>query len=212
MKNTTAVILFLGCASLGYSQETSRFEVFGGYTFANHLRLPLSLFSSRNGWEGAFKYNITSRIGLVAEVDGRAGTDFRELSPSTSTTVFLSQPVSTYTFLFGPEVNVYRYRRVAINLRALAGFVHADDSHANVSVFSLVSGPDQVTGQQQFLTTRSFATNTFSMAAGGNVDVRLGRGFSWRAVQPEMQLTRPDGRSQPNFRISTGLVFGFGKR
>jgi hypothetical protein len=208
MKNITGFILFLGCSSLAYSQEASRFEIFGGYTFADHLRVPLAAFSSRNGWEAGFKYNIASRIGLVAEVDGRAGTDYRTLSPSTGTTVFLRQPVSTYTFLFGPEVNVYRYRRVAVNLRALAGFIHADASNANVSVFST----DQLTGQQQFLTTRGFENNTFSMVAGGNVDIRLGRGFSWRVVQPEMQLTRPDGRSQSNFRISTGLVFGFGKR
>lgn len=208
MKITTAVIFLLGSASLAYSQEPSRFEIFGGYSYADHLRLPLASVSSKNGWDAAVKYNITSRIGLVAEVDGRAGTDFRILRPSDSTTVFLRQPVSTYAFLFGPEVNVYRYRRVAVNLRALVGFVHADDSHGNLSVFST----DQLTGKQQFLVASGFESNTFSMVAGGNVDVRLGRGFSWRALQPEMQLTKPDGRSQPNFRISTGLVFVLGKR
>jgi hypothetical protein len=208
MKNTTAVFFLLGCAGLAYSQEPSRIEIFGGYSYADHLRLPLASVSSKNGWEAAFKYNITSRIGLVAEVDGRAGSDFRSLQPSPGTTVFVRQPVSTYSFLFGPEVNVYRYRRVAVNLRALAGFIHADDSHGNLSVFST----DQLTGKQQFLVDPSFETNTFSMVAGGNLDVRLGRGISWRAVQPEMQLTRPDGRNQANFRISTGLVFSFGKR
>ncbi len=208
MKITTAVIFLLGSGSLAYSQEPSRFEIFGGYSYADHLRLPLASVSSKNGWDAAVKYNITSRIGLVAEVDGRGGTDFLSLQPSPGTTVFVRQPVSTYTFLFGPEVNVYRYRRVAVNLRALAGFVHADDSHGNLSVFSM----DQLTGKQQFLVASGFETNTFSMVAGGNVDVRLGRGFSWRAIQPEMQLTRPNGRSQPNFRISTGLVFVFGKR
>jgi hypothetical protein len=208
MKNITGFILFLGCSSLAYSQEASRFEIFGGYSFADQLKLPLAFSSSRNGWEAAFKYSFTSRLGLVAEVDGRAGTNVNALSPFNGTNAVISRPVTTYTFLFGPEVNVYRNRRVAINLRALAGVLHADDSSASLSVFAV----DPITGQQSFTATRSFETNTFSMATGGNIDVHLGHGLSWRALQPEMQLTRVNGRSQPNFRVSTGLVFNFGKR
>jgi len=200
--------LLLGSIGLAYGQEPSRFEIFGGYSFADRLQLPLAATSSKNGWEAAFKYNLTSRLGLVAEVDARAGTDFRATQLSGGTTVVLSRPVSTYTFLFGPEVNVYRNRRVAINLRALAGFVLADDSSATVSIFSF----DQLTGLENFIATRRFVTNTFSMTAGGNLDVHLVRGLSWRALQPEMQLTRINGQNQANFRVSTGLVFNFGKR
>jgi hypothetical protein len=207
MKNITAVILFIGCTTLACGQDIPRYEIFGGYTFANQLRLPLAAESSKNGWQAGFKYNIASRIGLVAEVDGRGGEAFRLLEANSATTLFLRQPVSTYTFLFGPEVNVYRNRRVAINLRALAGVLHADQANGGVSVFST----EPLTGQQQFISSRGLENNTFSMVAGGNVDVRLGRGFSWRVVQPEVQLTRINGENRPNFRVSTGLVFGFGK-
>jgi len=205
MKNIAGVILLLSFACFACGQEVSRFEIFGGYSYADRLQLPLAASSSNNGWEAAFKYNLTSRLGLVAAVDGRAGTDFRSTQLADGTAVFLRRPVSTYSFLFGPEVNVYRYRRVSINLRALAGFVHADDSNANVSVFSTNPLPN-------FIATRTFVNNTFSMAAGGNLDIRLKGGLSLRAIQPEMQLTRINGGSQPNFRIATGLVYSFGKR
>ncbi|HEV2689131.1 MAG TPA: hypothetical protein VGV35_11265 [Bryobacteraceae bacterium] len=208
MKNSTLLISLLACACLAYAQEASRFEIFGGYAFSNRPRLPLAAISSDHGWEAAFKYNITSRIGLVAEIDGRTGSDFRVLQPSANLSVFVRQPVSTYTYLFGPEFNVYRNRRVAFNLRGLAGFIHADDSGTSTSVFST----DPITGQQQFVATRSLVTNTFAASLGGNIDVRLGRGFSWRALQPEAVITRPNGREQVNLRVATGLVFGFGKR
>jgi len=207
MNKITALIFFTGCASFACGQDTPRYEIFGDYAFANHLHSPLAAQSSRNGWAAGFQYNITSRIGLVAEVDGRRGETLGLLAANSATSVLVSQPVSTYTFLFGPQVNVYRNRRVSVNLRALAGVLHANQSNGGVTVAST----DVTSGQIQFLSSRGLDTNTFSMTAGGNIDVRLGRGFSWRAVQPEMQLTQTNGGPQGNFRMSTGLVFGFGK-
>jgi len=208
MNKFAAVILFLTGACLAFGQEVPRIEVFGGYAFSHNPGLPLADFSSDHGWETAFKYNLTSRIGLVAEIDGRKGTDFRGLQPSTGLTVFVQQPVSTFNFLFGPEVNVHRYGRVAFHLRGLLGFVHASDNDTHASLFST----DPLTGQQQFLFTRTFITNTFAAAFGGNMDIRLGRGFSWRAVQPEALVLHRNGRDQTDFRVATGLVFNFGNR
>jgi hypothetical protein len=143
-------------------------------------------------------------LGIVAAVDGRAGTDFRSIEFPDQTAVFLDRPVSTYSFLFGPEVNVFRYGRVSVNLRALAGFIHSNNSNANAAIIDNAA--------QTFLVLQGSNTNTFSMATGGSLDVRLARGFSWRAFQPEMQLTRINGRNEPNFRVATGLVYSFGKR
>ena len=207
MNKSTAVILFLASACLAYGQEVPRIEVFGGYAFSPNASLPLANTNSDHGWETAFKYNITSRIGLVAEIDGRKGTDFRVLQPSTNQSFVVAQPVSTFNFLFGPEVNVYRNRRIALNLRGLIGFVHASDNDTHASLFST----DPITGQQQFLFTRTFITNTFAASFGGNMDVRLGHGFSWRAVQPEAVVLQRNGREHTDFRVATGLVFNFGK-
>ena len=205
MKNIAGVILLLGCAGFAVGQEFSRFQIFGGYSYADRMQLPLAATSSTNGWEAAFKYNLTSRLGFVAAVDGRAGTDFRGTQLADGTSIVLVRQVSTHSFLFGPDVNVFHYRRVSINLRELFGFIHADDTNGNVSVFSNNPVPS-------FVATREFVNNTFSMATGGNVDFRLKGGLAWRILQPEMQLTRGNAQYQPNFRVATGLVYNFGRR
>jgi len=206
MNKSTAVILFFSSACLAVAQDVPRIEVFGGYAFSHNSSLPLAENTSDHGWETAFKYNVLSRLGLVAEIDGRKGTDFRVLQPSTNVSVVVEQPVSTFNFLFGPEVNVYRNRRIAFHLRGLVGFVHASDNDTHASIFSSLSDPGQ------FLFTRTFVTNTFASSFGGNMDVRLGHGFSWRAVQPEAVVLNRNGRAHTDLRVATGLVFNFGKR
>ena len=202
------MILLLGCAGFARGQEVSRFEIFGGYSYAERLQLPLASTSSLNGWEAGVQYNVTSRLGLVMAIDGRDGTDYRNTLTSDGSTVFLRRPVNTLTFLFGPQVNVFRHGRVSVNLRVLAGFVHSDDTNANVAVLNINPGANV----ENVLITQTYLNNTFSMSAGGNADFRLKGGLSWRMLQPEMQLTRVDGRSQPNFRVTTGLVYSFGRR
>ena len=57
--------------------------------------------------------------------------------------------------------------------------------------------------------------NSFAMSAGGGLDVRFGRHFSFRPVQAEYLMTRvPDGlhNQQNNFRFSTGFSLLFGSR
>lgn len=206
MKNIVALIVAFGCVSPVFSQEASRFELFGGYSFAEHPQLPLSAIPSRNGWEAAIKYNLTSRIGLVAQFDERWGTAFQIIQPSSSTTVFTAEPVKAHTYLFGPEVNVYRRGRVSMNLRGLVGVVHSSDTSTTTSLVSAFNG------QQQLLATHGVSLNHFVAALGGNLDVRLGHGFSWRALQPEVRLTSFNSDTRHNFQVATGLVFNFGGR
>ena len=62
----------------------------------------------------------------------------------------------------------------------------------------------------------SGSQNTFSVAAGGGVDVVLGRGFAWRIAQLDYYMTNFTGPAlggngrQDNFRAGTGLVYRWG--
>ena len=53
---------------------------------------------------------------------------------------------------------------------------------------------------------------SFAVAFGGGIDVPLKGRFSLRAVQADYLRTSEFNATQNNIRLSTGLVYGFGKR
>lgn len=53
--------------------------------------------------------------------------------------------------------------------------------------------------------------NGLAASFGGSVDYRINDRLSYRIVQPEFLLTRCGGSAQPGIRVSTGIVFAFGK-
>jgi hypothetical protein len=157
------------------AQENSRFEAYGGYSFGYQKRDRLSLYGANNGWIGAFKVNLNDRIGVLGEAGGQF--DFGRTAPR-----------RTQTYLFGPEFNALRTRRLAVNFRATAGFIR--DSN------------------EQFFAN---PTSAFASSFGGNLDIRLSEHLSWRVLQPEVLFTKFGNRYEPNLRASTGLVFHFGR-
>jgi hypothetical protein len=94
-------------------------------------------------------------------------------------------------YLLGPRVSLHR-RGVTPFAQVLAGGI-------------VTSGGIQYFGWQ----------NNFAMSAGGGLDVRFARHFSFRPVQAEYLMTRiPDGlhNQQNNFRFSTGVSLLLGGR
>jgi len=94
-------------------------------------------------------------------------------------------------YLFGPRVTLRR-RGVTPFAQVLAGGI-------------ATSSGIQYFGWQ----------NHFAMSAGGGLDVRFARHFSFRPVQAEYLMTRiPDGlhNQQNNFRFSTGVSLLLGGR
>lgn len=94
-------------------------------------------------------------------------------------------------YLFGPRVSLRR-RTVRPFAQVLAGGI-------------ATSSGIQYLGWQ----------NSFALSAGGGLDVRFARHFSFRPVQAEYLMTRiPDGlhNQQNNFRFSTGVSLLLGSR
>ena len=88
---------------------------------------------------------------------------------------------STHTYLFGPQVSWPT--RVSPFGHLLLGGAHNS--------------------------TAGIGNSSFSMALGGGIDTRITDKFYWRIIQGDYLLTQFGGRSQNNFRLSTGIVIRF---
>jgi hypothetical protein len=91
----------------------------------------------------------------------------------------------TQTYLFGPQISLPG--RISPFFHALAGVAM-----------------NTTNSLEPFVRTTSF-----SSAIGGGVDLRLNHFASVRLAQFDYLMTRFDGSTQNEFRISTGIVLRF---
>lgn len=163
--------------------EAPRVEVFGGYSYA---RVDVTDFGhlNANGWNASVAGNFNKYVGVVADVSGHYKSD-------------LGVHGSAYTFLAGPRA--YARNEIATT------FAHA------------LFGVSRIGAEYNFILfkVRSSAT-AFAAAVGGGVDINAHRNVAVRAIQIDYLLTRfsdelGDRRTQNNLRVSTGIVFRFGR-
>ena len=56
------------------------------------------------------------------------------------------------------------------------------------------------------------ADNTvLALSTGASLSVRMGGSFQYRIAQPELYITNFGNATQVSFRVSTGIVFGYGR-
>lgn len=96
--------------------------------------------------------------------------------------------VHDYSFLFGPTLT-YRTEHVAPFFHALFGGSHISASNVKGS------GGD----------------TAFAMAFGGGLDLPIGHNFGIRLAQVDWLRTQHFNTDQNNIRVSTGVMFNFGK-
>jgi hypothetical protein len=167
---------------------------------------------SLNGWDASAKFNVTSRIGLLADFSGQYG-DRRVQLPAASNPALQPRPgdFRQHTFLFGPEFRVLGTDRIAVNLRALAGVANRNTLVAPLSQ-PIESTPPLIGNPATPITQLTVSGgNGFAASFGGSIDYRINDRLAYRFVQPEPLLTRFAGSTQPDFRVATGLVFTFGR-
>ncbi|HKX29812.1 MAG TPA: hypothetical protein VJ302_19130 [Blastocatellia bacterium] len=203
MKVLFSVACLLALSLTAFAQDTPRIEVFGGYSYlrTDGENTDLTQFggtgtatqkgANLNGFNAAFAFNPTSRIGIVADAGGAYGT-IKYAFTSGGTTVTIPASTSFYTFLFGPQAN-FRGDRNTFFVRPLAGFIH---------------GRQRVPGQVGTATDTAFAA-----AFGGGFDRKVSDSISIRIFQADYLLTTFDEGArgngvQSNLRFSTGFVFG----
>jgi peptidoglycan-associated lipoprotein len=97
----------------------------------------------------------------------------------------------------------------------LGGLRYTPRGHAGVKPYGqLLLGTAHASGALAPSQIGAGSDTSFAMSAGGGVDFIVSRHFAIRALQADYLLTLlPNGTNnrQNNFRLSTGLVFRFGK-
>jgi hypothetical protein len=224
MASSIAPLLLLLVPALGvglFAQDAPKLEVFGGYSYlgagSNTSATSFGFDTANlNGWNAAAKFNVTSRIGIIADFSGDYG-DRAVTVPAGSNPALQPRPseMRQHTFLFGPQFRLFTNKRVAVNVRALAGVAHANTLVAPLAQ-PIESAPppsgEWFIGVPGAPITELTAAggNGFAASFGGSIDYRFNDRLSYRVVQPEFLLTRLGGSSQPNLRVSTGIVLKFG--
>lgn len=203
------------------AQETTKFEIFGGYSYLRLTEQSSTLLkpANLNGWNGSGKLNVTPRIGLLADFSGHYGqrgalplTWYSPMSGELQQFGRLPADMRQHTFLLGPEVRLLRRDRLSVNVRALMGV-----AHTNTLVLKYRE-PFQLPGSSAPPITEKTFPSASALAAsfGGSLDYRITDRLSYRIIQPELFLTRlaieaaPSG-NQYNLRLSTGIVFTAGE-
>ncbi len=201
MQKLMFVALFLASTGTLSAQEAPKAEVYGGYSFAN-----VDLIGGRtnaHGWNASVTANINRWFGLVTDFGGLYGAStttiftFSCTPPCTPPTFRETFEGKAHTFLFGPRFTLRREK--------VSPFVHVLLGGARLnSTTTLVVTPPGVTSR---FSSSSFA---FALALGGGLDYRFRDRWAWR-VQTDYLQSGFFTATQNNFRLSTGLVFHFGK-
>jgi hypothetical protein len=184
-------ILFLS-PIIASAQEAPDVEVFGGYSYFRQPDYGIFDDSNLHGWEVSGTKYFTRYFGIEADVSGHYGNlEERELD--------FIPPIDP---IFIPEVNASTFNYM------IGPHVAADAGRARPFAHALIGG-----------TTERFSIDTFgsnsdtslSAAFGGGVDFRVSKSISIRAIQADYILTTFGPNNQNNLRLSTGVVFTFGR-
>lgn len=186
-----AIIVVLCAAPSVRAQETPVVDLFGGYTYMRANVVAGGQGFNLNGGSGSAAYNLNNWLGLVA--------DFGATHQSGVTGNGLSLTIITYQF--GPRVSWRKNEHLIPFAQLLLGGGHAGGS---LYTSSLGAGLAPLG-----------ASNAFALTTGGGLDWKLNSRIGIRLFQAEYlytQFQNLKNDKQNNFRLSTGLVFSFGKR
>ena len=191
MRKLLLLSLGLVCFVRAQTQEQSRFEVFGGYSF-EHVAICgnaaggcglesgdlASLPKNLNGWNAAATVFLSENLGITADFSGHYASQSSGIN---------SVRFSRLDYRFGPT-----FRLNAAQSEKAGAFVHALFGGVHQSVFS---------------------TNGFSAALGGGVDWKVSQHFAVRVAQldyvfatvPKSSVGSGTGFTN-GFRYSGGVV------
>src|SRR5260221_3582745 len=205
MRRIYALIILLLCtAAIMAAQETPKFELFGGYSFAHvNTGANLGRHSNLNGWNSSLAYNFNKWVGIV--LDGSGTYRSGQLSPAT-TIVFVCPgivPTCPPPFNFGPVNQSEQVHTASIGPR----FSYRSDSRFTPFGHILFGGgyASATTGDHS-----TSGSGSRILTLGGGFDVRLNSLLSLR-TQADYLQTRFFHLPHVRLRVSTGVVFRFGK-
>jgi hypothetical protein len=163
-----------------------------------------------NGGISTLGWNFNNNIGLEAELGGYHNGNVNNYQFDTT----------TFSYLFGPRISYGRSHKIDPYFHILFGGQHASTSigQDSILVVNPLSTETLKNGRYEA------STNTWAMAVGGGLDIKLSKLVILRPAQIDYYLTRfeapdvtepagttnPRARNQNNFRYAAGVVFNFG--
>ena len=205
--------LLLSVTAASAQQETPRFEVFGEYSYLRfNPTIPHFQNRSFNGGGGGVQFNITSYLGIKAELMGYGSTTWSATLASPVVTPHGTIPAGNFstqgnmfTYMFGPVIKVpfsrwHPFAELLFGGSNSNGYAHLTKA--------IDDAGGTVTG------STSGTQHPFTMALGGGLDVHLSQHFSLRPVELDYVLTRytnpfTSTNNQNSFRYSAGIVYRF---
>ena len=139
---------------------------------------------SMNGGNAWVGYGFTKSFGAVAEFSAQHAGNINATG----------EDLTLFSYLFGPRYTLRKSDRWLPFGQVLLGGAHASGTYE----------PSLAGGSGSF--------NSFSMIAGGGLDIGVNSHIGLRAFEGDYYLTRfPNGVNghQNNLRISAGLIFRF---
>ncbi len=198
--------------SLYAQDEAPKVDLFFGYSFLRYNSAQTIPAFTANGGISTFAWNFTRHVAMEAELGGYHNGNINGFHfDSTS-----------FTYLFGPRLSLGRERRIDPYFHILFGGQYFTTSIDQSSV--LVVNP--LTNTNTRLVNGHYETsqNSFAMAVGGGLDIRLSKTFTLRPIQADYYMTNysapnvteplgatiPTARTQNDFRYAAGIAFNFG--
>jgi opacity protein-like surface antigen len=195
----SAFIVFIFSLT-GYSQDTPKFELFGGYSYA---RTGGQDSSHLNGFNISLTTNATKSFGVVLDFGGL----YRPDNILTATTCGLDQNCTqqkiklsqdVYTFMTGPKFAYRNNSRVTPFVQTLLGAYRISGEFVSKINF----------GNPATFDKSRDINSSFAAALGGGIDIKLHKNVALRAIQADYLYLRNLPKSN-NARLSSGLVFRF---
>lgn len=185
LKVVVCLLALVSLSSVAVSaQDVPKFDLFAGYSYVRAN-------PATSGVDGFNLHGGSASIAYNANSWLSGVADFGGYHSNNILGTGVDGTLSTY--LFGPRLSYRRNSHFTPFGQVLFGVAH-------------IGGSDGL--------AFSTSNNSFAMALGGGVDVKITHHFSLRPVQVDYLLTRFDefgngAQNQNNLRVSTGVVFHF---
>ena len=194
-----------------YAQEAPVADLFFGYSFLRYNSAQTIPAFTANGGISTMAFNFNNHIAMEAELGGYHNGNVNNYHFDTT----------TFSYLFGPRISYGRSKTFDPYFHILFGGQHASTS---ILASSLIVVNPHTTEKLSSDGRYKGSGNTFAMAVGGGLDIRLSKMITFRPAQIDYYLTRfevpdvtvppgttaPSARNQNNFRYATGIMFTFG--
>jgi len=209
MKFVAVLAAFLSFALTAAAEDSPGFEAYFGFDWVKfNPDTPNIPSFTADGGSAQFVYNFNHGFGLTFD----AGL----VTKDTFGGVFDNKQAH---FLLGPRYGFHNHSRFTPFGEILfgAGEASVSTSVADVPLVPTVLPSTSITIPDNVSVRLTASRTSFAMMAGGGLDIRLAKHFTYRLFDADYYLTRPisflsgENVNKNNFRVTTGVALTWGE-